>query len=154
MKRLFGVLVLLIGMNVYGQERPTFIPCKDEWVQIDKYEWENCALLSYVDSSAYYRNIEVLLYTYDEYAEECYNDSSLIIYNTYSYYLCEDPNCITYHAYYLDDDYTHTEPSFSGFMNWLKAKICSEKRKIPNYWNLSEMRSKNSKNKPKKLKVI
>ena len=130
MKKLIMILVLFCWcINIYGQESITdtteITVMTTEWIQSD----------ATIDMLTYYLN--TLIELYEEYETQCFNDSTELCFNYYFriYHLIGDslsykiPCTKNDMDLEIDVSYTgtgeewvHVQPSFIGFMQYLKKK--------------------------------
>ena len=108
MKKLLLITLLFIGVNCYGQSNR---------IQEDFIGYDTTIIEVPTDFPNYYlynySSMVTLLYYWDKYSIECYNDSSYIKYQV---------DTGNYLVFKVSSKWIHKQPTFTDFMGWLKKK--------------------------------
>ena len=75
--------------------------------------------MTFIDSTAYYYQMEQLVNSWTAYKQECWNDSTKLI----RWIKPDAGNFAVSYPEYLDTVMVHKQPTFEGFMQYLEKKI-------------------------------
>ena len=96
-----------------------FNPPKDTFIQKSRYVWYNDSTWTFIDSTAYYYQMKRLVSSWKAYKQECWNDSTKLI----RWIKPDAGNFAVSYPEYLDTVMVHKQPTFEGFMEYLKRRI-------------------------------
>ena len=123
MKTLLTLILFLIGTVGIGQ---SFVGKWGKLTNADKnptIQSKPCdnsiQTMTFIDSTAYYYQMEQLVNSWTAYKQECWNDS---IYKMY-YSRISPGNFAIHYPDTLICEYSHRKPTFEGFMQYLKRRI-------------------------------
>ena len=117
-KNLLLAILIFIACYSYGQDTIFWNESPIELIMQAEYDYRDSLLREQFN----YKVVSVIIRMYDEYAIECYNDS------TYQAVVIQhrvDNDYTPFGSVWeeLDYEYTHRQPTFNGFIEYLRNRL-------------------------------